>query len=111
MSNEQSNGLKLQISELKEQNSSLQARLKQAEYGIEQKKQFMLAEKTDSEEEEAGFEVEKLLKHRKKGKTLEFLVRWKGFEAKDDTWEPESNLECPSNICKVLAAYKNKNKI
>lgn len=110
VSNEQSNGLRAQISELKEQNKKLQARLKQAEFGIEQRKEFTLAEKSGSEEE-PGYEVEKLLNHRKKGKTLEFLVRWKNFGAEGDTWEPESNLCCPSNICKELAMYKKKNRI
>lgn len=34
--------------------------------------------------------------------TRQFLVRWKGFSAKDNTWEPEANLNCPELIKKYL---------
>jgi hypothetical protein len=45
---------------------------------------------TDEGEE---FEVASILKHRTaRGKKLEYLIRWKGFDVSDDTWEPEANL-------------------
>jgi hypothetical protein len=28
----------------------------------------------------------------------EFLVRWKGYEEGDDTWEPENNLSCEEKL-------------
>lgn len=34
--------------------------------------------------------------------TRQFLVRWKGFSAKQNTWEPEANLQCPDLIQKFL---------
>lgn len=39
------------------------------------------------------YEVERIVDKRKnkKGKT-EYLVRWKGYESEDDTWEPEQHL-------------------
>lgn len=39
------------------------------------------------------YEVERIVDRRKnnKGKT-EYLVRWKGYESEDDTWEPEQHL-------------------
>jgi Chromo (CHRromatin Organisation MOdifier) domain len=38
------------------------------------------------------FEVERILLHRHKGGKMEYYVRWKGYGAGDDTWEPEANL-------------------
>ncbi|XP_071451569.1 chromodomain-helicase-DNA-binding protein 2-like [Hetaerina americana] len=50
------------------------------------------------------YEVEKVIEVRfKKGGAREFLIRWKGFTAKDDTWEPEENLNCPDLISKFMA--------
>ncbi|XP_008558947.1 chromo domain-containing protein cec-1 isoform X1 [Microplitis demolitor] len=55
------------------------------------------------EDEEKEFEVEKILDvHFKKNKSREFLIRWKGFSASDDTWEPEANLNCPDLITKFM---------
>lgn len=53
------------------------------------------------------YEVEALLKHRGRGRIREFLVRWKGFESEDDTWEKEKNLSCPQ----ILAKYKKKHRL
>lgn len=91
-----------QVSELKIQNNSLQARLKQTEAGMNQNKQFNLQQSAEKKEE--NYEVEKLLDHKEERL---FLVRWKGYGPEDDTWEAESNLHCP----KMLRAYLKKNKI
>lgn len=49
------------------------------------------------------FEVEKIIEVRfKKNGTKDFLIRWKGFSAVDDTWEPEKNLNCPDLISKFM---------
>jgi hypothetical protein len=42
----------------------------------------------------AEYEVELILKSRqnKKTGTPEYLVKWKGYHVKDNTWEPEQNL-------------------
>ena len=37
--------------------------------------------------------VERLLDQRKRKNVKQYLVRWSGFGAADDTWEPESNLD------------------
>lgn len=39
------------------------------------------------------YEVEKILQHRKVGRKIQYLVRWKGYGRDDDTWEPEANLK------------------
>ncbi|XP_011866443.1 PREDICTED: chromobox protein homolog 5-like [Vollenhovia emeryi] len=49
------------------------------------------------------FEVEKIIEVRfKKNGTKEFLIRWKGFGAADDTWEPEKNLNCSELIARFM---------
>lgn len=40
-----------------------------------------------------------------KGKT-KYLIRWKGFEESDDTWEPEDTLHCPE----LIRAFNKKGK-
>ena len=43
----------------------------------------------DGDEE---FEVDSILLHRNAGRrNVEFLIRWKGYDASFDTWEPQSN--------------------
>ena len=39
------------------------------------------------------YEIEKLLEVRGKGKEQEVKIRWKGYGAKDDTWEPVSSIK------------------
>ncbi|EFN79054.1 Chromobox protein-like protein 5 [Harpegnathos saltator] len=49
------------------------------------------------------FEVERIIEvHFKKNGKRDFLIRWKGFSAMDDTWEPEENLNCPDLITKFM---------
>lgn len=69
-------------------------------------------EKSESREADEGeapidakdYEVEKIVEvHHKKNGKREFLIRWKGFTSKDDTWEPEENLSCPELINRFMA--------
>lgn len=52
-----------------------------------------------------NFQVEKVLGVRQGEHGQELLVRWKGFEPADDTWEREEFLPCQDLITKFL---KNK---
>ena len=52
------------------------------------------------------FEVEKILKQRKnENNGFEYLIKWKGYEINESTWEPEENLVG----CKILLSqFKRK---
>ena len=54
----------------------------------------------DSEEE---YQVEVILRHRGKPGQRTFPIRWKGYSAAEDTWEPERNL---SNAQPLISEYK-----
>jgi len=61
-------------------------------------------EDDDEEGESKEYEVDKVMEvHFKKNGSREFLIHWKGFSHKDDTWEPEKNLSCPELIEKFMA--------
>ena len=55
---------------------------------------------TDSKEE---YEVEVILRHRGRPGCCTFLIRWKGYSATEDTWEPERNL---GNAQLLIMEYK-----
>ena len=49
------------------------------------------------------YEVEAILAHKRKGNTILYLTKWKGYGSNDNTWEPETNL---SNSEEILETYK-----
>lgn len=65
-------------------------------------------EDEDSDEEEVSkeeYEVARIVDvHFKQNGEREFLVRWKGYSAKEETWEPESHLNCKH----LIDAYLKK---
>jgi hypothetical protein len=46
--------------------------------------------------------VEDILRSRRRGGSLEYLVKWEGFGEKDCSWEPEGNL---TNCPRILEAF------
>src|SRR5712671_7832429 len=46
------------------------------------------------------FEVETIINHRFFGrrKTLQYLIRWKGYPSSDNTWEPVDNVHAPEIV-------------
>ena len=62
--------------------------------------------KKDESEEEEDYFPEKLLdfKEDKKGKQT-FLVKWKGYPASENTWEPAENLadQCQDMMDEMVA--------
>lgn len=50
---------------------------------------------TDLEAEQLGqqeYEVEQVLRHRKKGRGYQYEIKWKDYPPEDNTWEPSSHL-------------------
>jgi hypothetical protein len=57
------------------------------------------------------YEVEDILDSKFFGKTLKYLVKWKGYPDHDNSWEPESSLEhCPEILSDFKSKYPNKLK-
>lgn len=65
--------------------------------------------KEDEIEDDASYEVEKIINHRGAGEKREYLVRWKGCSSDHDSWEPVSNFDTLEVIEKYNAA-KNSSK-
>jgi hypothetical protein len=59
----------------------------------------------DREEE---FEVEAIIAHRRKGRRLQFLIKWKGYPTSDNSWEPQKNLKHTQDI---LSIYKKNQQL
>ena len=43
-------------------------------------------------EKEAEYEVERIMNHRKRGRTYHYLIRWKEYTPDNNSWESEPNL-------------------
>merc|ERR1739838_998652 len=66
---------------------------------------------TKMSDEESGdevYEVQDIVDDKIENGEKYYLIRWKGFAADDDTWEPISNLECPDNIANYEKQKKEK---
>lgn len=44
------------------------------------------------DDDEPGWEVESVLKKRRRGRQVEYLVKWKGFPPEEATWEPLEHM-------------------
>lgn len=89
------------IAQLSYDNKTLQARIKQLQVGVRSQERLKSNQENASEN---VYEVERLINHKKKKNGMHYLVRWKNYTSKDDTWEHESDLMCPE----ILESYKQK---
>lgn len=70
------------------------------------REEMKLKAKVAAKKSNNEFEVESIVDSKTvKGKT-KFLIRWKGWEESDDTWEAEESLNCPD----LIRAFKKKSK-
>jgi hypothetical protein len=51
---------------------------------------------------EEVYNVEKILKHRRRGQSYQYLIKWEGYPISESSWEPE---EAFSNDGNLLAIY------
>lgn len=62
-------------------------------------------EDEEEDEEELVYIVESILDHRKKGRSVQYLVKWEGFGEGDNSWEPAKNL-----AAELVESYKTRMK-
>ena len=51
---------------------------------------------------EVEYEVARVVGHRRRGRGLQYLVEWVGYDTSEATWEPESHL---AHASRKIAAY------
>lgn len=90
------------ISNLTQDNLKLQARIKQLQKGLGQRKTNLSDESESVNDSQEFHAVDKLIDHKKTRTGIRYLVRWEVYSPKDDTWVEESNLHCPQ----LLDEYK-----
>lgn len=90
----------MKIKNLMHAKDLLEARNKQLQKGVDQ--QALINGQDDN-----VYEVEKLIGHKMKNGVRFYLVRWKGYGKRYDTWEKESNLDCPDILNTYNASVAN----
>lgn len=93
------------FSALKSENETLKARLKQFQVGMQLKSES--ENRNDELETTSEYEVEAILNHRDTVSGRQYLIRWKGYDSDEDSWENEKNLTCP----KILTTYMKSAKL
>lgn len=99
--------LKVDNQRLQAQNKQLQSQFNRISYDANQKCEDGSNKPIGTKRKATNvYEVEKLVSHRTRNGSMQFLVRWKGYDADSDTWEREKNLNCPRLLKKYLQSLK-----
>lgn len=53
------------------------------------------------------YEVESIVNHKKEKGIMYYLIHWKGYDSKHDSWERQTNLKCTA----LLNLYKKANNL
>jgi chromodomain-containing protein/p58 integrase-like protein len=65
-------------------------------------------ETTRDDETFEEFEVEHILDKRVRQGKVEYLVKWKGYENNENTWEPTEHLHCPDKVQEFVKRSRKK---
>lgn len=69
-----------------------------------------MTEKEEEKKESDIYEIEIILDKRKKKNKNEYLIKWKGYNFSECTWEPKENILAPKILKKFEKEYKIFNK-
>ncbi|CAF0898651.1 unnamed protein product [Adineta ricciae] len=64
---------------------------------------------SEESESENEYQVEAIIDKRTKGKKVQYLLKWKGYSDADNTWENETNMNCPDLVREFEENYKKNN--
>lgn len=97
------------MNDMKQEKKLLLARIKQYQTGMEKKTLVDKENKKKSyDATNHEYEVESILKHKDTKNGRKYLIRWKGYDSDDDTWESEANLNCPQILSRYIQSVAAK---
>lgn len=92
------------------ENDNLKKRIHELEINVQESRTISKKarrSKVPKSDENKEYEVNALLAHKKRNGEMHFLIHWKNFDSKHDSWEREGNLECST----LLNRYKKANNL